>query len=37
VPYENQYAGNGTPYILVSAWNLDSANSKAEKNAGFEK
>jgi len=35
--YESIYAGNGDPYILTSAWNLDVVNSKAEKNAGFEK
>ena len=35
--YENKDAGSGTPYILTTAWNLSVANSKATKNAGFEK
>jgi len=35
--YENRYAGNGTPYILVSGMNLDTAHSKIGENAGFEK
>ena len=35
--YENNDAGSGTPYILTTAWNLNVAESKAGKNAGFEK
>lgn len=35
--YENKDAGNGTPYILTTAWNLNVAGSKAGKNSGFEK
>jgi exo-1,4-beta-D-glucosaminidase len=35
--YENKDAGDGTPYVLTSAWNLNMAGSKAEKNAGFGK
>ncbi len=35
--YENKDAGNGTPYILTDAWNLNVAGSRADKNAGFEK
>jgi len=35
--YENKDAGNGPPYILTTAWNLNVAASKAGKNAGFEK
>jgi exo-1,4-beta-D-glucosaminidase len=35
--YENKDAGDGTPYILTTAWNLNVSGSKAEKNAGFEK
>jgi exo-1,4-beta-D-glucosaminidase len=35
--YENKDAGNGTPYLLTTAWNLNVAGSKAVKNAGFEK
>jgi len=34
--YEDRYAGKGTPYISVSGWNLDTANSKIGENAGFE-
>jgi exo-1,4-beta-D-glucosaminidase len=34
--YENKDAGNGTPYILTTAWNLNATGSKASKNAGFE-
>jgi exo-1,4-beta-D-glucosaminidase len=34
--YENKDAGNGTPYVLTTAWNLN-FDSKAGKNAGFEK
>jgi exo-1,4-beta-D-glucosaminidase len=34
--YENKDAGNGTPYISVSGWNIDAANSKAGDNSGFE-
>ena len=33
--YENKDAGNATPYILVSGWNLDTNNSKAGNNIGF--
>jgi exo-1,4-beta-D-glucosaminidase len=35
--YENKDAANNTPYILITAWNLNIAGSKAGKNAGFEK
>jgi exo-1,4-beta-D-glucosaminidase len=35
--YENSYAGNGTPYISVSGWNIDVGNSKIGEGAGFEK
>ena len=35
--YENKDAGNGTPYILTTAWNLNVGGSKAAGNAGFEK
>jgi exo-1,4-beta-D-glucosaminidase len=35
--YENRYSGEGTPYILVSGWNLDKANSKIGEDAGFDK
>jgi exo-1,4-beta-D-glucosaminidase len=35
--YENKDAGNATPYILTTAWNLNVAASKASSNAGFEK
>jgi exo-1,4-beta-D-glucosaminidase len=35
--YENKDAGKGTPYFSVSGWNLDTANSKAGENEGFEK
>jgi exo-1,4-beta-D-glucosaminidase len=34
--YENRYAGNGTPYISVSGWNVDTENSKIGEGAGFE-
>ena len=35
--YENKDAGTGTPYILTTAWNIDTAGSKTNGNAGFEK
>jgi exo-1,4-beta-D-glucosaminidase len=35
--YENKDAGNGTPYILTTAWNLNTMGSKVSGNAGFEK
>jgi len=35
--YENRYAGDGTPYISVSGWNLDMGNSKIGEGARFEK
>ena len=35
--YENKDAGNDTPFILTTAWNLNIAGSKATGNAGFEK
>jgi exo-1,4-beta-D-glucosaminidase len=35
--YENRYAGDNTPYVLVSGWNLDTEHSKIGENAGFEK
>jgi exo-1,4-beta-D-glucosaminidase len=34
--YENKDAGNGTPYILTTARNLNAAGSKTSKNAGFK-
>lgn len=33
--YENKDAGNGTPYILTSAWNLDIAQSTTGEGSGF--
>ncbi len=33
--YLNKDAGEGVPYIMTSAWNLDLHGSKAEQNAGF--
>jgi exo-1,4-beta-D-glucosaminidase len=33
--YLNRDASGSAPYILASAWNLDTAGSKTEKNAGF--
>ena len=35
--YENKDAGNGPAYILTTAWNINTAASKANGNAGFEK
>ncbi len=35
--YENKDAGNGNPYVLVTAWNLNTSDSKATGNTGFEK
>jgi exo-1,4-beta-D-glucosaminidase len=35
--YENRYAGESTPYVLISGWNLDAEHSKIGENAGFEK
>jgi exo-1,4-beta-D-glucosaminidase len=35
--YENKDAGNGPAYILTTAWNINTAASKASGNAGFEK
>jgi len=35
--YENRYADNGTPYISVSGWNVDTKHSNIGGNAGFEK
>ena len=35
--YENKDAGNGTPYILTTAWNLNTAGSKTSGNSGFDK
>ncbi len=35
--YENKYAGNGKPYILISGWNLDEAKSKTGTDSGFAK
>lgn len=34
--YLNKDAGEGTPYVLISGWNLNKAESKTAKNAGFE-
>jgi len=34
--YQNKDAGNATPYVLVSGWNIDAAKSKAGKDTGFE-
>jgi exo-1,4-beta-D-glucosaminidase len=33
--YENKDAGNNTPYILTTAWNLNIKASEAGMNAGF--
>jgi exo-1,4-beta-D-glucosaminidase len=33
--YLNSDAQDSSPYVLVSAWNLDTDNSKAGNNAGF--
>jgi exo-1,4-beta-D-glucosaminidase len=33
--YENRYAENGKPYVLISGWNIDTVKSKAGKDAGF--
>lgn len=35
--YDSKDAGNSTPYILTTAWNIDVAHSKANGNAGFDK
>jgi exo-1,4-beta-D-glucosaminidase len=35
--YENKDAGNNTPYILTTAWNLNIKASEAGMNAGFGK
>jgi exo-1,4-beta-D-glucosaminidase len=35
--YENKDAEKGTPYISVSGWNIETANSKTGDNTGFEK
>jgi exo-1,4-beta-D-glucosaminidase len=34
--YADKDAAHAAPYFLTSAWNLDMAGSKAEKEAGFE-
>jgi exo-1,4-beta-D-glucosaminidase len=34
--YENRYAVNAKPFILISGWNIDAAKSKAGKEIGFE-
>jgi exo-1,4-beta-D-glucosaminidase len=34
--YQNKDAGNATPYVLVSGWNIDAPKSKAGKDTGFE-
>jgi exo-1,4-beta-D-glucosaminidase len=36
VSYANKDTGGAAPYFLATAWNLDLAASKAEKEAGFE-
>jgi exo-1,4-beta-D-glucosaminidase len=33
--YEDKYAGSGTPYIQVTAWNADKAHSEIGEGAGF--
>jgi len=35
--YDNKDAGNNTPYILITGWNLNIGGSKASGNSGFEK
>lgn len=35
--YEDRYAGDKTPYLLVSSWNIDTDGSKIGENAGFDK
>ena len=34
--YSNKDAGEGTPHVLISGWNLNAAASKGEKNVSFE-
>ena len=34
--YEDRYAGESTPYLQVSGWNVDAAHSKIGEGAGFE-
>jgi exo-1,4-beta-D-glucosaminidase len=34
--YKNKDAQNATPYFLTSAWNLDTAKSNSDQQAGFE-
>jgi len=35
--YEDRYAGDSSPYLQVSSWNVDTAHSKIGEDAGFEK
>ena len=35
--FDTQYAGSGEPYVLVSGWNVDAANSKVGENEEVEK
>jgi exo-1,4-beta-D-glucosaminidase len=35
--YENKDAVGAKPYVVTTAWNLNTAGSKASGNAGFEK
>jgi len=34
--YSDKDAGEVTPFVLISGWNLNAAQSKGEKNVGFE-
>ena len=34
--YSNKDAGFGTPYVLISGWNLNATRSKAGEDMGFE-
>jgi exo-1,4-beta-D-glucosaminidase len=34
--YENKYAENAKPFVLISGWNIDAANSKGSIEVGFE-
>jgi exo-1,4-beta-D-glucosaminidase len=35
--YEDRYAGDSTPYLQVSGWNVDTEHSKVGGDAGFER
>ena len=34
--YSNKDVGEAAPFVLISGWNLNAAQSKGEKNVGFE-